>query len=80
MKKSDYLTCTRCGRLDTNDRRTVPHYVGTAKAMRCRDCGEQSTAAPAEHVQLRRRGGYALLCRRCCPTGHGTRPAVAVSV
>ncbi len=55
--KTFWLKCERCGAIDTDT-----YSVGTSVEMLCRDCSDPS---PGE-------GGYATLCRKCCPTGHGT--------
>jgi len=52
-----WVKCVGCGTTDRTDDR----HTGTAIEMLCVDCG-------AAH------GGrkYATMCRKCCPTGHGT--------
>lgn len=65
LTKHNAVTCAKCGRVDVGHRDGVMHVTGTAQMMRCRDCGDWPDISP--------RGGYAQLCRMCCPTRHGTR-------
>lgn len=62
-----YLKCAKCKKIDKPQKAViengiviVPYNCGTAIDMRCPDCNEFGKP-------------YAILCRDCCPTGHGTR-------
>ncbi len=58
--KTHWLKCERCGAVDTDT-----YHAGTAVEMLCRDCADPCRTASSVT-------GYATLCRKCCPTGHGT--------
>lgn len=63
--KRGFVRCGKCEKRDAPEWRTNAEgrrvfNVGTSRAMRCPDC---STVGDP----------YALRCRACCPTGHGTR-------
>ena len=55
----DPLTCSKCGHVDQNDDSVIPHHCGTSVRMRCVDCAGVY--------------GKATLCRKCCPSEHGTK-------
>jgi hypothetical protein len=52
-----FVRCATCGKVDQPTRH--PHNAGTSRVMWCEDCCDPITKR-------------ALLCRACCPTGHGT--------
>jgi hypothetical protein len=62
MAAIKWLVCAKCGKKDTTNKTVIPHYIGTAVTMCCPDCG----IGTDKHT-------HALLCRTCCPTGHGTK-------
>lgn len=59
MKAKNPITCAKCGIKDQT-RRAADNslIIGTDAKMRCPDCGNP----------------HATLCRKCCPTEHGTWP------
>jgi hypothetical protein len=59
MKAKHPITCQKCGIVDQTRKDAEGNtIIGTDKTMRCSDCGNP----------------HATLCRKCCPTEHGTRP------
>lgn len=69
MANIHYLRCTRCGNPAT-PRKWNPKTpevlaeVGTSITMHCADCCDPTRVLRPHH---------AMMCRDCCPTGHGTR-------
>jgi len=54
--KRCWLICLKCGTVDVSKYA----HAGTQTSMRCEDCSTEQSV------------GHATLCRRCCPTEHGT--------
>ena len=52
------MSWLRCRKCMQLDITKGPH-IGTKTVMRCPDCAEEGSP-------------YATLCRKCCPTEHGT--------
>jgi hypothetical protein len=63
-RPSTWLICAKCGETDKTDTTQTPHYIGTKTSMKCRACTQDLPGNTK---------GFAMLCRKCCPTGHGTR-------
>lgn len=59
MKIKEPLVCAKCKKVDQNNLLSTPFSIGTSVKMKCPDCCDES--------------GFAQLCRKCCPTEHGTK-------
>ena len=71
-----WLKCDQCGATD----KSAAPYVGTSTNMLCEDCCERPHLTPDDARTMLSNAAMgkptaraARLCRKCCPTGHGTK-------